>query len=45
MKRAWPNGKAQARYKAEMVMTTIDPEKPVSDDRHRDPAKIGRPPR
>ena len=36
MKKTWPNGKAQTRYKAEMVMTTIDPEKPVSDDRHRD---------
>ena len=25
-----------------MVMTAIDPQKPVSDDRHRDPAKRGR---
>ena len=24
-----------------MVTTAIDPEKPVSDDRHRDPAKRG----
>ena len=28
-----------ARYKAEMVRTAIDPEKPVCDDRHRDLAK------
>ena len=34
-----------ARYKAEMVRTAIDPEKPVCDDRHRDPAKRERPPR
>ena len=31
--------------KAEMVTTAIDPEKTVSDDRNRDPAKRRRPPR